>query len=292
VTDLAMPFTALISADALRDAIHNPDWLVFDTRHALADTHAGRAAYAAGHLPGAVFLHLDDDLAGLKTGTNGRHPLPERDAFARALAQLGLRPDTQVIAYDAGDGSMAAARLWWMLRWLGHEAVAVLDGGVAAWVGAGGTLTRQAAGLRVPGPLPVRAPLVDTVTTADVLENLGTRRRLVVDARAADRFRGENETVDARAGHIPGAINRPFKDNLRPDGRFKSAGELRSEFATLLGDVPPTSFIMQCGSGVTACHNLLALEIAGLSGAALYAGSWSEWSSDPARPSARSIDAS
>ncbi|MFT4174488.1 MAG: sulfurtransferase [Rhodocyclaceae bacterium] len=285
-----MPFTTLISASALAAHIDDPDWLVIDTRHALADPHAGRAAYTAGHLPGAVFLHLDDDLAGRKTGSNGRHPLPDRQAFAAVLGHLGLRPGTQVITYDGGDGSMAAARLWWMLRWIGHAAVAVLDGGVAAWILRGGALTQEAAAPRPPGQVAPRASLVGTVTSADVLENLSTRRRLVIDARAADRFRGDNETLDARAGHIPGAINRPFKDNLLPDGRFKSAERLHGEFTALLGDVPPSAFIAQCGSGVTACHNLLALEVAGLPGAALYAGSWSEWSSDPARPVATAAD--
>lgn len=279
-----MAFTTIISAHALRTHINNPDWLIFDTRHTLADPDGGRVAYASGHLPGAFFLHLDEDLSGPKTGSNGRHPLPDRRAFAHALAQRGLQPNTQVIVHDAGDGSMAAARLWWMLRWIGHDAVAVLDGGLVAWQAEGGALTQAISTPRVQGSVGERATLVPVVTAADVLENLTSRRRLVIDARAADRFRGENETIDRRAGHIPGAINRPYKENLHADGRFKSADELRRGLAALLGDIPPTSFIAQCGSGVTACHNLLALEIAGLSGASLYAGSWSEWSSDASRP--------
>jgi len=280
-------FTTLICARELAAHIDDPQWVVVDCRHDLMNLGAGRQAYAAGHLPGAVFADIEHVLSGPRHGPDGvflgRHPLPQREALAEALRGFGIGDATQVVAYDA-HGGMFAARLWWLLRWLGHEAVAVLDGGMAAWQALGQPLSDEVTA-RPPGDFTVRAPLVPTVTVAEVLGNLDSRQRIVIDARAADRFRGENETIDPVGGHIPGARNRFFKDNLQPDGSFKPAGQLREEFGALIDD--PAQAIMQCGSGVTACHNLLALEVAGMPGAALYPGSWSEWVGDPKRPVAK-----
>jgi len=280
----------LISAADLAAHIDDPAWVVVDCRHDLMNLAAGRDAYASGHLPGAVFADIETVLSGAKNGADGvflgRHPLPGREVLAEALRDFGIDDTTQVVAYDA-HGGMFAARLWWLLRWLGHEAVAVLDGGLAAWEAAGQPLTTEVR-TRPRGALNVRAPFVPTVTVREVLDNLESGKRIVIDARAADRYRGENETMDPVGGHIPGAKNRFFKDNLGADGRFKDAAQLREEFGALIDD--PAAAIMQCGSGVTACHNLLALEVAGLPGAALYPGSWSEWVGDPARPVAKGAD--
>lgn len=277
----------LISAPDLAAHIDDPAWVVVDCRHDLMNLAAGRDAYTSGHLPGAVFADIETVLSGARTGADGvfrgRHPLPDKQALAEALRGFGIDDTTQVVAYDA-HGGMFAARLWWLLRWLGHEAVAVLDGGMAAWEAASQPLTTEVR-TRPRGALSVRAPFVPTVTVREVLDNLESGKRIVIDARAADRYRGENETIDPVGGHIPGAKNRFFKDNLGPDGRFKDAAQLREEFGALIDD--PAAAIMQCGSGVTACHNLLALEVAGLPGAALYPGSWSEWVGDPARPVAK-----
>ncbi len=277
-------YTTLISAADLAGHIDNPAWVMVDCRHDLMNLSAGREAYAAGHLPHALFADIETELSGAKRGADGafrgRHPLPVRADLVATLRSWGIDDETQVIAYDA-HGGMFAARLWWMLRWVGHPAVAVLDGGLAAWQAAGLALSTDAAAPKS-GSLTERAPLVTTVAAADVLDNLDGGKRVVLDARAADRFRGENETIDPVGGHIPGAKNRFFKENLGPDGRFKDAAQLKTELAPLVGK--PQDAIMQCGSGVTACHNLLALEVAGLPGAALYPGSWSEWCADPARP--------
>lgn len=283
-------FKTLISASELATHIDDPKWVVVDCRHDLMNLAAGREGYAIGHLPNAVFADIDTVLSGAKRGPDGvflgRHPLPEREALADALRSFGIGDDTQVVAYDA-HGGMFAARLWWLLRWLGHEAVAVLDGGMAAWQSLGQPLSTEVPAKAL-GALTVRAPFVPTVTVREVMDNLESGRRIVIDARAADRFRGENETIDPVGGHIPGAKNRFFKDNLQADGRFKDAGQLRAEFSALVDD--PEQAIMQCGSGVTACHNLLALDVAGMPGASLYPGSWSEWVGDPARPVAKGAD--
>lgn len=281
-----MPITTLISASALAAL---PACRVLDVRFDLRDPEAGRREFAQGHVPAATYLHLDDALSGAKTGRNGRHPLPDPDQLAQTLAALGLGNDTQVVVMDA-QGGMFAARLWWMLRWLGHEAVAVLDGGWQAWLAAGGVVETGEARAVARGDFTRRASRVATCNADEVLANLQTGQKLVVDARAADRFRGENETLDPVGGHIPGARNRFFKDNLGPDGSFKPASVLRSEWEAVLDGRAPQDLVAQCGSGVTACHNLLALEIAGLTGAALYPGSWSEWCSDPARPVASGAD--
>ncbi|WP_042269871.1 sulfurtransferase [Paraburkholderia heleia] len=276
--------TTLISAANLHERLTAAPGsvLVFDCRFDLANPAAGENAYALGHLPGAQYLHLDRDLSGPKTGKNGRHPLPDRSALVATLLLRGLNEGQQVVAYDAQGGAYAA-RLWWLLRWLGHDSVAVLDGGLNAWEAAGLPLVRDV-------PTPARgtfkagAPLQVTVDAQAVVRNLATHELTVVDARAADRYRGENETIDPVGGHIPGARNRFYQDNLAPDGRFKSAHALREDFMTVLPGITPEHVVLQCGSGVTACHNALAMEIAGLHGAALYPGSWSEWSADPSRP--------
>ncbi len=277
--------TPLISATALRaviDAGTAP--IVIDTGFDLADPAAGERAFAQGHLPGAHYLHLDRDLSGAKTGRNGRHPLPERSTFARTLGAIGVTPERAVVVYDR-QGSMFSARLWWMLLWMGHADVAVLDGGVAAWQAAGAPLTADVSTTVAAQPYPERTCLVGTLSADDLLRQLGQLR--IVDARAAERFRGDVEPLDAQAGHIPGALNRVFKDNLAADGTFKPAGALRAELESLFGAYAPAETVHQCGSGVTACHNLLAMAHAGLPIGRLYPGSWSEWSADPARPVAR-----
>ena len=276
--------TTLISAADLSQHLNDDNWVILDCRHDLMNPNAGRDGYAIGHIENAQFANIDTDLSGAKAGADGkfrgRHPLPERAALIATLRGWGINDDTQVVAYDA-HGGMFAARLWWLLRWVGHPAVAVLDGGLAAWQSQGLPLVTMVV-TRSGGAIVDKPALTHTVTVEDVESNLVTQTRVVVDARAADRFRGENETIDPVGGHIPGAKNRFFKDNLTPDGRFKSAQQLKQEFSPLFAAAPQA--IMQCGSGVTACHNLLALEVAGLPGAALYPGSWSEWCSDPARP--------
>lgn len=277
-------YTTLVDCTTLAAHLGNADWRIFDCRHQLSDPSAGEKAYAAGHLPGAYFLHLDRDLAGSLTGTNGRHPLPDPRQLAQKLAAAGVSKQTQVVAYDDA-GGMIAGRLWWLLRWLGHEHVAVLDGGIDQWREEDRSLSTEI-------PLPTSAVFTtnlhdDTVNSATLQTNLAGGPLCVIDARSPDRFRGENETIDPVGGHIPGARNRFFRDNLDADGKFRPAAELRREFLALLAGVKPEDTVMQCGSGVSACHNLLAMEIAGLSGARLYPGSWSEWCSDPARPIAR-----
>ncbi len=276
-----MSHTTLIGADELAAIID--DCVVVACRHDLMDPTVGPAAYAEAHIPRAWFMHQDTDLAGPKSGRNGRHPLPDREAMRRRLEAIGLSDDRQLVAYDA-QGGMFAVRLWWLARWLGHRSVAVLDGGLPAWTKAGYPVTAEPPPAVQAGRLSERPSLVDSVDADAVLANISSRRRLLVDARAPERYRGETEPLDPVAGHIPGAANRPFQQNLRPDGRFKPAEVLRAEFDALLGGRAPTDAIHHCGSGVTGCHNILAMEHAGLPGAALYPGSWSEWCADPARP--------
>ena len=278
-----MPWTTLISADEL--ATHIDACLVVDCRHDLDDPDSGPAAWSVGHIPGAFFLHQDFDLAGPKDGRNGRHPLPDRETLRRTLESIGLSDGRQLVAYDDSGGAFAA-RLWWLARWLGHREAAVLDGGIQAWRKAGYPVSREPAVPR-PGALSLREPLVGEVDTEAVLAAMGRGDRLLLDARTPERFRGEVEPVDPVAGHIPGAVNRPLQRNLRPDGRFKPAEVLREEYLALLAGRTPAAVIHHCGSGVTACHNLLAMEMAGLAGSLLYPGSWSEWCADPARPVAR-----
>ena len=275
-----MAHTTLVSTGVLAENLQT--WRVFDCRHDLARPDLGEQQYREAHLPGALFAHLERDLSAGKSGLNGRHPLPERGAFIAWLGEQGLKRDAQVVCYDAGSGA-TAARLWWMLRWVGHDAVAVLDGGFARWLGEGRSTTAE-----VPHyartSYPVRRAAHAAVDVEFVASNL--ERVYLLDARAPARFRGEHEPIDPVAGHIPGAHNRFNNDNLAEDGAFKSAGELRKDFLALLGARAPSEVVHYCGSGVSACHNLLAMEIAGLPGAKLYAGSWSEWIADPQRPRA------
>jgi thiosulfate/3-mercaptopyruvate sulfurtransferase len=275
-------FTTLVDPATLRAHLDDPSWVVLDARFDLAAPSRGEALYREGHVPGARYVSLDAHLSGTKTGSNGRHPLPAPEVAAARFGQLGISRGTQVVVYDADVGSYAA-RAWWMLRWLGHQAVAVLDGGFAAWVQAGlpvSTETRPWA----PAEFVAGVDESRRVPAADVLAHLGDPARVLVDARAPDRFRGENETLDPVGGHIPGAINRFFQLNLAADKRFKPADVLRAEWTQALGGSDASRLVMYCGSGVTACHNLLALEHAGLSGARLFPGSWSEWCADPTRP--------
>jgi thiosulfate/3-mercaptopyruvate sulfurtransferase len=253
--------------------------LICDCRFDLSQLNAGREAYELGHIPGAIYVDLEADLSGTKTGTNGRHPLPTPHQWAKTRQRLGMASGRHVIAYD-GHGSLFASRLWWMLRATGHQHVQVLDGGLNAWNGPLDT------NLSSPVPLatlPADVPYDGLVLLDEVWTNLTTGKKLVLDARASDRFHGENETLDPVAGHIPGSLNRFCKSNL--DGHtFAAPTRLRSEYSTLLGDTNASDIIHSCGSGVTACHNLLAMEYAGLHGSRLYAGSWSEWCADPTRP--------
>lgn len=281
-----MTFTTIISAQALHDLIvEGAPPALFDCTFDLTAPLAGRESYAQGHLPGALYCDLDQDLSAEPDGTNGRHPLPDPLVFAERLRALGLSRGQQVVAYD-GNGGHFAARLWWMLRWLGHDAVAVLDGGRQAWLDAGFALEQGHGALpAAPGDFAAGPSLVGDVVSADqVLANIDGGDLLVIDARDAARFRGEPHPLDTASGHIPGARNRFLRDNFDASGKFLSALELAAGFAAVLGDTSPDKAVMQCGSGVTACVNALAMEIAGLKGAKLYPGSWSEWTSDPSRP--------
>lgn len=280
-----MPFTTIVSAGALHDLIAaGQPVLVLDCEFDLTDPAKGRKTYEQGHIPGARYIHLETDLSGTPDGTNGRHPLPDRAAFAERMRALGLREGRQIVAYD-GNGGHFAARLWWMLRWVGHEVVAVLDGGRQAWLAGGWPLEAGEAGSAEPGDFVAGPPLVGGVVSADeVLANIDGGDMVVVDARDPARFSGDPHPLDTASGHIPGARNRFLRDNFAADGTFRSAEELAQAFRAVLGDTPPEKAVMQCGSGVTACSNALAMEIAGLKGAKLYPGSWSEWTSDPARP--------
>ena len=275
----------LVSVDDLRRHLGDPDWIVFDARHDLAAPAAGEAAYREAHVPGARFAHLDRDLSGPKVAGAGRHPLPSRAALADFFATRGVNARSKVIAYDASN-ALYASRVWWSLRWLGHADAAVLDGGWPAWIEAGGPTT-DAPPTIVHGDFRENPSLVAAVDTRDVEANLVTKARLVVDARAPERYRGEVEPLDPVAGHIPHAVNRPMAMNMDSTGRFKPPGVLRAEFERLLDGRPPETLIHSCGSGVTACHNRLAMEVAGLPGAAVYPGSWSAWCADPARAVAR-----
>lgn len=281
-----MSYTTLIAADELAALLGKPGTVVVDCRFSLADKTAGYNAYAAAHIPGAVYANLDNDLsAPLRADrAGGRHPLPTPDVFARTLSAWGINNSTQVVAYDDGPGAMAA-RLWWMLRWLGHDSVAVLDGGWAAWQSENRPVESQ-----TPTPAPtqfVPRPRPEMVVDVEkVFQYTASGGALLIDARAADRFRGENETIDPVGGHIPGASNHFYGGNLA-DGRFRSREYLAATFRSLIGQRPTREVVMYCGSGVTACHNLLAMEHAGLGLARLYPGSWSDWSSDPSRPVAK-----
>jgi thiosulfate/3-mercaptopyruvate sulfurtransferase len=285
---LTTHLTTLISTDLLARHLADPDWAVIDCRFDLARPEWGQAQYRAGHIRGAVYAHLDCDLSGPKTGTNGRHPLPGMGAFMARLGGWGVGRGAQVIVYDQLDG-MYASRLWWMLRYLGHTAVALLDGGWAKWEHEGrpaqsGDQTRAPAefgGAPQPG-------LTVTADEVDLMRRDANRRML--DAREPERYRGETEPIDRVAGHIPGAVNYWFKNNVNPDGTFRTADEVRARLQAILGAMPAGSVAVYCGSGVAACQDILAAEYAGLAGMKLYPGSWSEWSADPARPVAKAED--
>jgi thiosulfate/3-mercaptopyruvate sulfurtransferase len=280
-----MTFTTLMDAHELRAMPASTDLLVVDCRFDLADPSAGERAYAQAHIPGALYAHLDRDLSGSVTPATGRHPLPDPVEFAQILSRWGIAPATQVVAYDAS-GGMIAARLWWMLRWLGHRGVAVLDGGLAAWCDAGGTLDRSAA-MRTPTRFVGRHGTRAAVSTAELVELLDAGGCLLVDARSAERFEGRSEPIDPVAGHVPGSLNFACQGNLSANGRFLGRDALRAAWKRLLSGRPAEAIVSMCGSGVTACHNLLALEHAGLGEGRLYPGSWSEWIRDPSRPAVK-----
>jgi thiosulfate/3-mercaptopyruvate sulfurtransferase len=284
-------FTTLIDATTVAELFGARKVAILDCRFDLASPEAGRQAYLTAHIPGARYADLNRDLAAPISAGSGRHPLPTPGVFADRLAWLGVDNDSQVIAYDDANGAFAA-RAWWLLRWLGHARVAVLDGGFKAWRAYGGAVQSgdETAATLLGGNRAVFTPRVDLdamVTTAQLQRALQDPARLLVDARAPERFAGTVEPLDPVAGHVPGAVNHPFNTNLAPDGRFLPAAELRRLWQARLGGVVPDKVIAMCGSGVTACHNLLAMELAALSGGKLYAGSWSEWIRDPNRPVSR-----
>ena len=280
-----MNWTTLVSAETLAAALAAPDLVLVDCRHVLAnaDPEGGERAWSESHLPGAGHVHLDRDLSDhRKPASQGRHPLPEAADFRAVLARLGVRPDSQVVAYDAGDGAMAAARFWWLLRLLGHRRVAVLDGGFARWRELGLPLETTPPVQRA-GHYEGGFDLARVADSDEVSARLQEAPGWLLDARAPERFRGEVEPLDPVAGHVPGALNRPYARNLEA-GVFRDPDVLRREFESLLQGRAPASVVLSCGSGVTACHNLLAMEYAGLSGARIYAPSWSGWVSDRGRP--------
>ncbi len=282
--------TTLIEPHELAARLEDPDWAIIDCRFDLARPDWGAQAFAAGHIPHALYAHLDRDLSAPRSPRSGRHPLPQVEVLAGTFSRFGIDERVQVIAYDQGTGAFAA-RLWWLLRWLGHAPVAVLNGGLAAWERDGLPLESRSEP-RAPRRFRASADprrVVSGSEVADLVSSgaLRNAEQLLIDARSADRFAGANETIDPVAGHIPGARNHPFAGNLDPHGRFLDPGQLRAGWEKTLRGASPRQLIAMCGSGVTACHNLLALEVAGLSGARLYAGSWSEWITDPAHPVAR-----
>lgn len=281
-------YTTLVSTHAVDAHLFDPDWAILDCRHDLTNPAWGEQAYAVEHVPGAVYAHLDRDLSGPKTGRNGRHPLPDADALSARLGQWGISPGVQVVAYDQANG-MWASRLWWLLRYLGHAAVAVLDGGFAKWTAEGRPTTPDATA-RAPRTFQ-GTPRPEMWVSAEAVEQLRQDPAYrLLDSRAPERYRGETEPIDPVAGHIPGAVNVYNVGNVSPEGTFLAPVALRARFQALLGEVSATQVVTYCGSGVAAAHNVLALEIAGLPGARIYPGSWSEWCSDPARPVARGAE--
>jgi thiosulfate/3-mercaptopyruvate sulfurtransferase len=280
-----MNWRTLVSCDELAAALGNKGLVVVDCRFDLRDIGAGERGYLAGHVPGAVYAHIERDLSDLGKTTGGRHPLPDAPALCARLGRWGIDPQTQVVAYDSADGAYAA-RLWWLLRSLRHERVAVLDGGMTAWVAGSRPVEKT-----VPRPKPIaysaRFNVQSVASIAVLAARMANHSGALIDARAPERYRGEIEPIDRVAGHIPGAVNRHYAQNLDRLGRFKSPEVLRKEFTALLAGQPATDTVHMCGSGVTACHNVLAMEHAGLAGSRLYAGSWSEWIADPSRPVAK-----
>jgi thiosulfate/3-mercaptopyruvate sulfurtransferase len=278
-------YTTLIEPVELAALTADPRCAILDCRFDLAQPEWGERVYRAGHIPHALYAHLDRDLAGAVHTARGRHPLPSPSQWSRTLSRWGIDAGEQVVAYDQGNGAYAA-RLWALMRWVGHMEVAVLNGGYDAWLAAGLPVS-VAADVRAPSHFTPHASALGTLDSPEIARALEQQEILLVDARAADRFAGENEKIDPVAGHIPGASNQPFAANLDAQGRFLAASALRERWQAVLGRRPASQLVSMCGSGVTACHNLLALEIAGLPGARLYPGSWSEWIRDPARRVAR-----
>jgi thiosulfate/3-mercaptopyruvate sulfurtransferase len=283
-TAASLPHTTLVCAGELAAGLDDPDWLVADCRFDLGDRDAGARAWQAGHIPGAIHADLERDLSAPVTPQTGRHPLPPIDAFVATLSRWGVTGGTQIVAYDAGN-SAYAARLWWMLRYLGHDFVAVLDGGYAAWLAEGHPVSDGSVARR-PGRFVAR-PRPEMLCDASGVAEALARGELVVDVRGAERFAGKVEPLDTVAGHVPGAVNLPFLFNLDERSRFRSKAELAAVWRERTGLTGGSRPICMCGSGVTACQALLALEVAGHSGGRLYAGSWSEWIRDPERPIAR-----
>ncbi len=279
-------YTTTVDTSTLALHLDDPAWIIVDCRFRLNNPQWGLSAYAEGHIPGARYAHLDRDLAGRITEASGRHPLPDMVDFAAKLGLWGITKGTQVVAYDDTGGAIAA-RLWWLMRQAGHYGVAVLDGGITAWRSEGRPVAMDVPEIRqnVYFPNLQTGVLVDT---ASLLKNLGSKSLLIIDARAEPRFRGDQEPIDPVAGHIPGAVNWPFDRNLDASGRFRGSYELRDDLAALVNGRATENVVHMCGSGVTACHNILAMEIGGLQGSRLYAGSWSEWIRDPSRPRASS----
>jgi len=277
-------YKTLVSRDTLEQHLQDPRWVIVDCRFNLSDPEAGEAAYRESHLPNARYAHLERDLSGSKTATSGRHPLPAPQSLARRLGAWGIDSPKQVVAYDDAGGAMAA-RLWWLLRWLGHTAVAVLDGGIHRWREEGRPLTAEIPGI-ARAEFSMRIDHNAWVDSDFIARNLAKQQGVVLDARAAERFAGQVEPIDPVAGHIPEALSRPFDRNLDARGEFLPLAMLHDSLRETLRNTSPARVIHMCGSGVTACHNLLAMEIAGLAGSRLYAGSWSEWITDPARPKA------
>lgn len=276
-------FSTLISTQELADNLNNPNWVIVDCRFSLADTEQGRREYQQSHIAGAVYAHLDEDLSGpIIPGQTSRHPLPDVETFARMLSSWGIGNSTQVVVYDSMGGAIAA-RLWWMLRWLGHNAAAVLDGGWPRWQTEGRPVSHGVESNRPQTFTPQPRPEL-RLEADDVMQIKNDSAWRLFDSRSADRYRGENETLDPVAGHIPGAISLPFGENVGPDGCFLPPETLKTRFQNQLGDVPAEQAVFYCGSGVTAAHNILAVLHAGLGEPRLYAGSWSEWITDPNRP--------
>ena len=275
----------LTTTAELAKHLDDPDWIVIDTRHDLMDEKRGPRVYAEGHIPGAYFMHVDHDLSGAKTGRNGRHPLADLQAFAAKVNRCGIAPQRQVVVYDDMGGNWSV-RLWWMLHWLGHDKVSILDGQYPAWIAEGRPVTKEAPAPREGNFVP--KPLLGATVDADYVDAFRTNAAVrVIDARAAERFQGRVEPIDPVAGHIPGTMNRFWQLNLLKNGLFKPADALRAEYQALLGDAAPERVVHLCGSGVTACHNLFAMELAGLGGSRLYPGSWSEWCAEIGRASCR-----
>ena len=278
-----MNYTTIVSTEVLAQHLNDPDWIILDCQHDLMKPEAGHAAYAREHIPGAHFIAMDEDMAGAKTGSNGRHPLPTVEALTALFSRLGVTAGKQVVIYD-NTQNMYAGRPFWTLKWLGHENVALLDGALGKWKAEGRPLSEA---VHAPKPATFVAKPNDSMKVDAAFVAGHLKDRTIIDARAADRYDGSAETIDPVGGHIPGAVNRFWKSNVNADGTFKSAATLRAEFEALLAGRAPAEVIQQCGSGVTATHNFVAMEIAGMSGSKLYPGSWSEWCADSRRPMAK-----